>query len=148
MTREERKDRRHQNRELREERRRLRRQTFKTFMDRVIEAPELSPETLSYKNDFNTYWPAIKAALEYVEASRVSGRKLDKKINSIIDLGDDISNGSDTDTEFRDKLLEIWRVVRVILIAVVVFSNDNKADDAIDKAVEIGDWLSGFDESE
>ena len=143
MTKEERKARRQKNRERRQARRELRKSKFQDFLIKVQEAPELPEETPNYQERFNEYWPAAKAALEYIALSKITGKATDAKIEDVIRLGDDVANGN-FDTQFREKLAEIWKVVRVALIAVVVFITKDDVDEKIDKIIEIGDWLSGL----
>ena len=146
MGKEERKARRQKNRERRQTRKRLRKEKFEEFLVEINKTPELPEETPSYEEKFNEYWPAAKAALQFIELSKITGRKLDEKIRVVVALGDDVAKNPGANSKFRDKLKKIWKYVRIVLIGVTVFATDKEADEKIDKVIEIGDWLSGIAE--
>ena len=146
MTKEERKERRAKNKAKRQERRSKRKAQFQELMQKINDGPSLPDDgsTPEYQEGFKQFWPLIKSALTYVMDSKITGKKMDVNIREIIDLGNDIAEGEDA-SDFRDKLLKIWKIIRFVLIAITVFNGDEADDDKIDKVVEIGDYISGYD---
>ncbi len=148
MTKEERKARRKKNRELRSARKALRKEKFKEFIERVKQTPDM-PEDGSapdYQEKFQEYWPGVRSGLEFVVSMKLSGKKLDTKINEVILLGDDIANTGEDNSAFQEKMHDVWKYIRLILIAITVFVTNDKDDEKIDKFIEIGDWLSGHND--
>lgn len=144
MTKEERKAKRQKNKEARKARKSLRAQQFDTLLSEIQKAPELPADGAmpEYQVAFEKYWPVVKAALTYVESAKITGAKMDGKIRDIITLGDSVDGGTDP-SAFREKLLDVWKVIRVILISVTVFNKNDADDEKIDKILEIGDFISG-----
>jgi hypothetical protein len=152
MTKQERLERRQANKAKRQERKAIRKERFRELMIKVKETPGFPEDgsTPDYVENFKTYWPLVRSALEFVECSRITRPKMDLKIREIIDLGDRLAGDPDFDPEsdFIIKLQKAWRVIRTILIAVTVFITNSKDDEKIDKLIEIGDWVSGIEGNE
>lgn len=146
MTKEERKARRFANKTKRKERKSGRKEKFDELMTKVHETPGFPDDgsTPDYVQNFMTYWPLIKSALDFVEKTRITRPKMDLQIQRIVILGDGIANDpdSDPDSEFTQKSQKAWRVIRTILIAFTVFISSAKNEDRIDKLIEIGDWIT------
>jgi hypothetical protein len=152
MTKEERLARRLANKTKREGRKKLRREKFDKLMDRVDQTPGFPDDgsTPSYVQDFKTYWPLVKAALEFAESSKITRPKMDLKIQRIIELGDGMADNPDNDpqSEFIQQTQKTWRIIRTILIAITVFITKDKTDNKIDKLIEIGDWITGLEDND
>lgn len=148
MTKEERKEHRNKNKELRKIRKSLRKEKFELFIKKVNETPELPEDGTmpDYQEKFKENWSTVKSGLEFVVSMKLTGKKLDAKINEVIELGDSVVKNPDATSDFQDKLLDVWKYVRLVLIAITVFVTKDEDDEKIDKFIEIGDWISGNNE--
>jgi hypothetical protein len=149
MTREERLQRRQDNKVKRKERKAIRRSKFDELITRVRNVQDFPDDgsTPVYETDFIIYWPVIRAALDFVESSKITRPKMDLQIQRIIQLGDGMAENPayDPNSEFILIVQKTWRIIRSILIAISVFLTKEKTDERIDKLIEIGDWITGLD---
>lgn len=93
---------------------------------------------------FNQIWPILKPILEYAILIKVTGEKVDKVLQTAIDIGVRISTGNasaDEQTAFIKTFDTIWVPVKTVLGIVVSFTN-SKIDKVINKVIEIGDWIA------
>ena len=138
------------NRAKRKAARQEKKQKFNELVTAAKNVPDYSDSEFvgSYKAKFNEIWPLMRAALNFVESLKASGEKMDAAIAEIIVIGDKMKSGTATDaesTQFEEKLGKIWKVVRMLLSAATVLTDD-KVDDIIEKVLGIGDWVTGIDE--
>ena len=149
MTKEERRARRLANKTKRQQRKTVRKQKFNELMAKVNKTPGFPEDgsTPDYVHNFTTYWPLVKAALEFAESTRITRPKMDLQIQRIIVLGDGMAGNPEAgpDSEFVEKIQKTWRIIRTILIALTVFLKSDRSEDRLDKLIEIGDWISGLD---
>lgn len=146
MSKEKRKARRAKNKARRQERRNNRRTKLQELITTVSAAPSIpeDSEPANYEVAFKEYWPTVRSVLDYVKFAKFTGAKRDKQIQDVIDLGDAIREGSDS-SEFRDKIENVWTIVRYILLGITVLNKEDANDEQIDKMIEIGDYISGYD---
>lgn len=93
---------------------------------------------------FTQIWPILKPVLEYAELLRITRNKVDKVIRVLIDIGDRIFTNNafkDDQTAFIRCFDSIWKYLELIFRITKTFTG-NKADKAIDKIIEIGDWIT------
>lgn len=93
---------------------------------------------------FNSIWQILQPALEYAELIRITGPKADAGIRAVIDLGARISTGNASEQEqtlFIQKYDVIWGFASQALEIIKTFTDD-KADEVIDKVIDIGDWMA------
>ena len=107
---------------------------------------QFDPDTGKPKfvDGFNSIWVILKPALEYAELIRITGPKADAAIRTVLDLGARISTGNASDEEqtlFIQKYDAIWGFASQALEIIKTFTDD-KADEVIDKVIDIGDWMS------
>ncbi|HEY9115140.1 MAG TPA: hypothetical protein VIN10_10605 [Bacteroidales bacterium] len=93
---------------------------------------------------FNSIWQILQPALEYAELIRITGPKADAAIRTVLDLGTRISTGNANEQEktlFIQKYDAIWGIASQALEIIKTFTDD-KADEVIDKVIDIGDWMA------
>lgn len=98
-----------------------------------------------FVDGFNSIWLILQPALEYAELIRITGPKADAGIRAVLDLGARISTGNASEQEqtlFIQKYDTIWGIASQALEIIKTFTDD-KADDVIDKVIDIGDWMAG-----
>lgn len=141
------KEQRAKNKVRRKQRRELRNDKFAELVEKVNETPALpeNENTLQFIDGYIKYWPIVSKALEIIRDMKLSGAKLDSQINLVIDLGNDVANLPETQSEFRNQLRQIWKYIRIVLIGITALNKNDKHDEQIDKIVEIGDWFSGYE---
>ena len=127
--------------------RKLRKKTFQQIIKEASKRKlnvDLNDDQLKFVEDvFVRVWPILKPVLEYAEMIRLTGRKIDKIIRTIIGLGDRIAAGNATDVEQADFIKQfnsIWRYIEIILEIAKIFTDD-KTDKIIDDIIEIGEWI-------
>lgn len=149
MTKQERLAIRKANKEKRKARRELRKAQFNELLTRVNETPALPPDGTApdYVTGFKTYWPLVKAALQFAESAKITREKMDLNINRIIQIGDNMAGnpGANPDAEFIEKIQKTWRIVRTILIAITIFITKEQTDEKVDRIIEIGDWVTDLE---
>jgi hypothetical protein len=144
MSKAKRKERRAKNKAKRQERRNKRKDKLEELVAKVSAVPSMPENDPPYAEAFKDYWPTVRSVLDYVKFAKITGKKIDAKIQTVIELGDDINTDSDT-SAFRDKIEGVWKPARNILLGITVLNKDDKRDDQIDKMIEIGDYISGYD---
>jgi len=107
---------------------------------------QFDPDTEKPKfvDGFNSIWQILQPALEYAELIRITGPKADKIIRTVLDLGHRISTGNASDEEqilFIQKYDAIWGFASQALEIIKTFTDD-KADEVIDKVIDIGNWMA------
>lgn len=97
-----------------------------------------------FVDGFNSIWKILQPALEYAELIRLTGPKADAAIRTVLDLGTRISTGNANEQEkslFIQKYDAIWGIASQALEIIKTFTDD-KADEVIDKVIDIGDWMA------
>jgi hypothetical protein len=97
-----------------------------------------------FVDGFNSIWNILQPAIEYAELIKITGPKADEIIRSVLDLGARISTGkasSHEQTLFIQKYDAIWGIASQALEIIKTFT-DEKADEVIDRVIDIGDWMS------
>jgi nucleosome binding factor SPN SPT16 subunit len=97
-----------------------------------------------FVDGFNSIWQILKPTLEYAELIRITGPKADAGIRAVLDLGARISTGNASEQEktlFIQKYDTIWGFASQALEIIKTFTDD-KADEVIDKVIDIGDWMA------
>jgi len=105
---------------------------------------DLDDSEPKFVDAFNQIWPILKPILEYAQLIKVTGEKVDKVIQTVIDIGVRISSGNaspDEQTTFIKTLDSIWTPVKAVLGIIVSFTN-SKVDKVINKVIDIGDWIT------
>ena len=152
MKKEERIARRKANKDKRQARKADRKGKFSELMTKVKETPDLPDDVAApdYVDKFKTYWPVVRAGLEFAESTKITRPKMDLGIQRVIELGNGMAENPvfDPGSEFIQKIQKAWRIIRTILIAITIFITDDENDDKIDKLIEIGDWISDLDGDE
>lgn len=94
------------------------------------------------------YWPKVKPFLEWVEEAKWTRANVDKVLEKVIVIGDQIaSNDPNADVdEFTEKLAKIWKVIRVGLSISTVWLDD-KQDEAVEKIIQVGNIITGMDKN-
>lgn len=152
MSREKRKERRQAKRTRRQMRRQQRRGRIQNIIEQGKEL-KVIPDDIKpgdYQAWFNHYWPTFRETLRFIHELRITRQKTEKAIEEIIELGNAISNTGGTEEQrsmLQEKLSNVWRFVRLVLNLTTMFTAE-KADEVIDKILEIGDWLSGFEDTD
>jgi hypothetical protein len=147
MTKEERKARRLEKRAARRESRKLRKIKAKAFKAAMAEnsiAIDIDNKP-NFVEVFNQFWPLAKPAFEFVITLRITKEKVDVILNTIIDLGDRISNGeasAEEETEFIGLLISVWSGVKMGLEMLQIVTG-KKADDVIDNIIDTGEYILG-----
>jgi len=146
------KEERQANREKRRMRRKMRKEKFNGLIEMVNQTPDLSDDDFlqNPKEKFEKLWPVLQAVLDFAVVLKVTGKKVDKVLIRIIDIGSRMYEGTDEEgesDEFMEKMQQIWGVTRKALTITTVFTDD-KTDEIIEKALSIGDWVSSVDEDE
>lgn len=113
---------------------------FKKYKDVEIS------ETTNYKDVFKGIWPFFRVSLEFVIVIKVTGEKLDDRLEKILFIGNKIEKSATPDEadleEFYSKLSKIWDKIDFALDIAKTFTNDEQ-DKVIDKVLEIGEWILG-----
>jgi hypothetical protein len=147
MTKEERKARRIEKKMERRESRKLRKikaKAFKAAMANNKINIDIDNKP-GFVEVFNQFWPLAKPAFEFVVTLRITKDKADVVLNTIIDLGDRISNGeasAEEETEFIGLLISVWSGVKMGLEILQIVTG-KKADDIIDNIIETGEYILG-----
>lgn len=97
-----------------------------------------------FVDGFNSIWKILQPALEYAELIRITGPKIDVIIRSVLDLGTRVSTGNASAQEqtlFIQKYDAVWGIASQALEIIKTFTDD-KADEVIDKVIDIGDWMA------
>jgi len=106
--------------------------------------PDSDSTQPKFVDGFNSIWLILQPALEYAELIRITGPKVDGIIRTVLDLGERISTGNASPQEqtlFIQKYDAIWGIASQALEIIKTFTDD-KADEVIDKVIDIGDWMS------
>ena len=139
--------------ENRKQRKKLRKERKSKFKEIVAAAGnanitiDLDASEPKFVDAFNQIWPILKPILEYAKLIKVTGEKVDKILQTAIDIGVRISTGNaspDEQTAFIKTLDSIWVPVKTVLGIIVSFTN-SKVDKVINKVIEIGDWITTQD---
>jgi hypothetical protein len=147
MTKEERKARRLEKKLERRESRKLRKIKAKAFKAAMADNKiniDIDNKP-GFVEVFNQFWPLAKPAFEFVITLRITKDKIDVVLNTIIDLGDRISNGeasAEEETEFIGLLMRIWGGTKMGL-EILQMVTGKKADDVIDDIIETGEYILG-----
>ena len=134
----------------RKERRQARRAQLQKIIEDVQQLPDVSGDegVQKVEADFKKYWPTIKSVLQWAEEAKFTGKKADKAIGAIIELGDQASDNP-TDADAKSKFVaaanKYWKPIKIALNAVMVLWANDKEDAAIEKIMAIGDILTGQD---
>lgn len=151
-TRQERKALRKARRQARKEDKKLKRQKFNEIVQAASTIDlkfDLDTDDPQFVDAFNEIWPVLKPSLEFASLSRITGPKVDKTIDSIVDIGHRISTGDasgDDEAKFINYLDTVWGYVNTALGILKTFTND-KTDEVIDKIIEVGDWITDNEEN-
>ena len=84
-------------------------------------------------------WPFLKGVLEYVRDAKLTGNKLDKKIDKIIALGDKVTNSSSLKAFFAE-VQKYLKWIRAVIKILIHLTND-KVDAVLNKILAILDWM-------
>jgi hypothetical protein len=138
---------RRENRAMRKKLRSEKKIKFKEIVDAAGNANitiDLDASEPKFADAFNQIWPLLKPVLEYAKLINLTGEKVDKVLQTVIDIGERISTGNaspDEQTAFISTLDTIWNPVKAVLGIIVTFTND-KVDKVINQIIEIGDWIT------
>ena len=105
-------------------------------------------ENSDFAERFTEYWPLLRAGLEFVEDSWLTGKKTDEALQHIVAVGDNVTRQEVESHEMEDfieKIQKIWDVVSRVLYVATVFTNDD-TDEVLEKIIDIGNWVTGEDE--
>jgi hypothetical protein len=127
-----------------------RRKAFKKIVAAIESASKIDLEkSMPYKEKFNEVWPLMKALIEILIILRITGEKFDTSAQKIVLVGENMYKKKSSDDlevlEFLEKLTKIWEKVEFILEILKIAVND-KTDDIIDKAIEIGEWVFDYED--
>jgi hypothetical protein len=93
---------------------------------------------------FAQVWPFLKTAFEFIKVLRVTGPQVDHIMDELILMGDNMIKNPNADpTLFQQKVAIAWGPARTILNLVTMFTGP-KADNVIDRIIEVGDWIGGL----
>lgn len=131
-------------REERKLRKKVRKEAFKKLEQTLTAIKEIDfNKSMTFKEKFIEAWPVVKPGLEFAIILNITGEKLDDKINKLVIIGDNMAGNKLSTTEaqeFQDNLNNKWNFVETALEVAKLLAND-KQDEAIDKIIDIGDWM-------
>jgi len=136
-----------ENRVMRKKLRKEKKTKFKEIVGAAVNSNitiDLDASEPKFVDAFNQIWPILKPILEYAKLIKITGDKVDKILETTIDIGIRISTGkasSDEQAAFIKTLDSIWGPVKTVLGIIVSFTND-KVDKVINDVIEIGDWIT------
>lgn len=105
---------------------------------------DLDKDEPDFVDAFNQFWPILKPVLEYAELGRITGAGADMVLRNVIELGERVSIGEaslDEQEDFIAALDTAWEPLKAVLGILMTFTDD-KVDQAINKIIEIGDWIT------
>ena len=120
----------------------------------IVPVPKDTKTELLNKSErlqaFANLWPLFRAGLVWAIDLRITGDKVDVILENVKDIGDRIARSVKDDGPaniiFEDEVVflrnlgAVWRLIKRALIVAKIFTN-KKVDDALDKIIEVGDWM-------
>ena len=148
LTKEERKKRRQERRSARKANRQNRRDKLQALIQMAdgIHLPD-DDQVVDAVADFKKYWPFLKAGLQFAESLRITGDKLDNRLQAIVTKGDSLADDPDLATKINELVTTAegyWVKTRSILIIATRLTGD-KTDEVIDKVIAIGDEFFNYE---
>lgn len=128
----------------------LRRKAFKKIVEAIESCKTIDLEkSMTYKEKFKEVWPLMKSLIEIFIILRFTGDKFDSAAQKVVLVGENMYKKESVDdmevADFLDKLAAIWEKIEFILEILKIAVND-KTDDVIDKAIEIGEWVFDYED--
>ena len=126
----------------------------------IAVARQINWATIDFQKDqaqdkFEQLWPDMRELLLAFRDMKITGKRLDKRIEKVVKLGDLVKSGDQKKLpKFQSKLDRVWNRMRIPLrlsiLTAQMFEKYLGADsDRVDKAenvlsqfIEIGDWLT------
>lgn len=106
-------------------------------------------KSMTYKEKFNEVWPLMKPLIEFFIILRFTGDKFDSAAKKVILVGENMYKNESVDDveviDFLEKLAAIWEKIEFIL-EIIKFAVDDKKDEIIDKAIEVGEWIFDYED--
>lgn len=117
-------------------------QKLQAFLDEFAKLPT-DAQVEGAVAKYNQYWPFMKAGLAFLESRGFTGKKLDDKLEALIEKGDALKNDPDLATKitgFISEIKEKWEKVRGTLEFLVGLPiTGEKFDEAVTKFIDVVD---------
>ena len=138
------KDKRSKRRAERDQIRAKRKKNFQKLKDKFEKMAD-PPEDATREQKFKAYWPFFERVLIFLRDLKITKERADLKIDEIIEWGNSVKSGEavGTSNQFAKRFGKAWKGIRFIL-KFASFIRE-KWDTVIDKIIDIGDFLAGWE---